>query len=164
MKENLKIITWWFKIFRGANLQCKRSFLSCSECTVKSFPFRPSTNSRIQGEEFNRRVPKTIQNKNGEPEKNCFACHITAFPRRRAGMPESWVPLTRVPSERWYRWCTPTDPGSCCRRPSHLKHKHSVSIVEHRDSFREINGYVVLYLSRGGDVIKKKTQTILLSV
>ncbi len=60
--------------------------------------------------------------------ENTFAGHITVFPRRRAGMPESWVPLTLVPSEQWYHWCTPTGPGSCCWHPSHLKHTHTVSI------------------------------------
>lgn len=70
-------------------------------------------------------------------EKNTFSGHIRASPRRRADMPESWEPLTLVPSERWYHWCTPTGPGSCCRHPSHLKHTHSVNIAEHRDAFEK---------------------------
>lgn len=57
--------------------------------------------------------------------------HITAVPHKRAGMPESWVPLTLVPSERWYHWCKPTGPGSCCHPPLHLKHILIVNIMRH---------------------------------
>lgn len=53
-----------------------------------------------------------------------------AAPRRRAGKPESWVPLTLVPSERWCHWCTPTGSGSCCRRPAHLKHIYQLLISQ----------------------------------
>lgn len=63
---------------------------------------------------------KQYEAKQRPRKKIYFASLITAVPRRRAGMPESWVPLTLVQSEQWYRWCTPTGPGSCCWHPSHL--------------------------------------------
>lgn len=95
--------------------------------SVKSL-FLSSSFSQTQYEEFYRRVPKT----KGDLGKNTLGSYITGVPRRRAGMPESWVPLTLVPSERWYRWCTPTGPGSCCRHPSHLKHTHTHTVSKHR--------------------------------
>lgn len=80
---------------------------------------------------------KQYEAKQRPRKKIYFASLITAVPRRRAGMPESWVPLTLVQSEQWYRWCTPTGPGSCCWHPSHLKqtNAHSINIMGHRGWF-----------------------------
>lgn len=59
------------------------------------------------------------------PGKTLPAAIVTGAPRKTAGRPESWEPWTLEPSARWCHWRTPTDPGGCFLRPSHLKRTHT---------------------------------------
>lgn len=56
-----------------------------------------------------------------DPQRNTSLLFIE-FPHKKAGTPESWAPLTPVPSEQLYHWCKPTGPGRRCRHPWHLEH------------------------------------------
>lgn len=97
------------------NLPCL-CFKDKASISSETFPFHASTSSPFQREEL-----EGIYHRRMKAQQKLLIRHITVFPRRRAGKPESWVPWTQVLSAQWYRWRTPTGPGSCSWHPSHLK-------------------------------------------